>query len=722
MEDSTSRQSPLGPDQDTPSTPKVQSSSGSSRLSKRSRVPGAIVSNACTECRKKRAKCDGKEPCSRCKAQKSAECVYEIPLRRSKGTLRTELESLRHGVRSREQIFAALIHSDLREDILSRLRDGYPVEAITNWLEGASSSHDVTRPTPTQNTKAVVPVRWDIAPNPGMVAAEGNAAENTGPLTAQQSRSWNDLSENSPWQLSSHNQVSHMKSGNSSPEAMSWMAKVHDPSQSQPSPRAGSLRLAYIEQAMSELNELVTESQPATWTSITGDCKFVEHLLALYFCWEYPTFAPFSKEHFLRDFRNGKHRYCSPILANALFALGCCFSTLPMSRTDPSDPLSSGDHFFKEAQRLLSQEIDYHSLTTIQALGIMSVREASCGRDSESWYYAGQSSRLTIEMGLHRVSEEGDEDKVTVQSATFWGAFALDHVWSLATGSLPQFSHFPPLPLKPPIITAIEASLWMPYTDDGAPMQHSSQQRSNERSVYRCFCELSELVHQSLYMLPSPRSPSITRGLLNIYLQYLAWYDRIPEVLKLGINFTPAVLFTQTPSFIPFFVLSAAMMQLAIGTSSIQSGSYGLFQKSTESTIKLDPPALDAISQCIADLDEMASLCHFAKKASKILRYLVKQWNMGVDIEGSRSPPKDLYRRFQPHASGIYHFTTSMQAGSDPFGFRLAQAKALGLASMHTAQMTADGTENTLFWLFSTQRQSTMLRIENLEQAGFSLL
>ncbi len=42
-----------------------------------------------------------------------------------------------------------------------------------------------------------------------------------------------------------------------------------------------------------------------------------------------------------------------------------------------------------------------------QALGIMSIREASCGRDSESWYYAGQSIRLAIEMGLHRIQGEG---------------------------------------------------------------------------------------------------------------------------------------------------------------------------------------------------------------------------------------------------------------------------------------------------------------------------
>jgi hypothetical protein len=188
----------------------------------------------------------------------------------------------------------------------------------------------------------------------------------------------------------------------------------------------GIQRFQGLEQILSPGNESEMKRPPGTWTSITNDVNLVQHLLALYFCWEYPTFASLSKEHFLRDFQDGRHRYCSPILVNALLALGCRFSTQPMTRANPNDPYSSGDHFFKESQRLFNGEVDHHSLTTIQALGIMSIREASCGRDSESWYYAGQSIRLALEMGLHRIHEDDDEDELAVQAATFWGAFALD--------------------------------------------------------------------------------------------------------------------------------------------------------------------------------------------------------------------------------------------------------------------------------------------------------
>lgn len=183
-----------------------------------------------------------------------------------------------------------------------------------------------------------------------------------------------------------------------------------------------------VEHLLSPLSEADMQNPSGTWTNMTTDINLVHHLLALYFCWEYPTFASLSKEHFLRDFQNGRQRFCSPILINALLALGCRFSTQPMTREVPNDPYSSGDHFFKEALRLFHNETDHRSLTTIQALGIMAIREASSGRDSESWYYAGQSQKLAIEMGLHQTgsSEEDDDDDLAVKAATFWGAFALD--------------------------------------------------------------------------------------------------------------------------------------------------------------------------------------------------------------------------------------------------------------------------------------------------------
>jgi hypothetical protein len=164
------------------------------------------------------------------------------------------------------------------------------------------------------------------------------------------------------------------------------------------------------------------------WTAVTDDSALVDHLLTLYFCWEYPTFASLSKEHFLMDYRQMDQRYCSPLLVNALLALGSRFSNNPEVRGETQDSLTAGDKFFAEAKRLFAEQRGQY-LTTVQALGLMSIREASCGRSSESWFYSGQSIRMAVEMGLHRTlpgNDEGTHMDNSVRLATFWGAFALD--------------------------------------------------------------------------------------------------------------------------------------------------------------------------------------------------------------------------------------------------------------------------------------------------------
>jgi hypothetical protein len=60
----------------------------------------------------------------------------------------------------------------------------------------------------------------------------------------------------------------------------------------------------------------------------------------------------------------------------------------------------------------------------------MSIREASCGRISESSFLSGQSIRLAVEMGLHLESTyddvDGDDSEKSVYKATFWGALSLN--------------------------------------------------------------------------------------------------------------------------------------------------------------------------------------------------------------------------------------------------------------------------------------------------------
>ncbi|KAF5018321.1 hypothetical protein F66182_9705 [Fusarium sp. NRRL 66182] len=707
--------------------------------SKRRRGLGVVTPNACTECRKKRAKCDGKRPCGRCKAQKDVECVYEIPVRQSKENLRTEIESLRQKQRSSDQVFAALVRPELWEEVLTRLRSGQSIENISEWLGSAPHSGG---PMPSFGSRPEGPT---MGPAPGFpggglgTLAAMSLGVNQVPSQRPPIRS--EMGQNSPWQPSFHSQTGSTRS-NSHPDIMNWTRDLRGP----PQHRVGSWaegmhpdemsdglpRYRGVEQILSPLNEPESRAPASVWTTITSDAILVQHLLALYFCWEYPTFASLSKEHFLQDFQEGRHRYCSPILMNALLSLGCRFSTQPMSRANPNDPYTSGDHFFKEALRLFTQETDHHNLTTIQALGIMSIREASCGRDSESWYYAGQSIRLAIEMGLHRIMDEGDEDELAVQSATFWGAFALDHAWSLATGSLPQCSCFPHLPPKPAIIGDIEASLWVPYTDDGKPLT--------------------------------------ARELLSMYTQYLNWYDRIPEVLRLGHNFTPAVLFAhmyyhfailllfrpliklriigskvsprdvcsqaadaiqgllrsysslytlrRTPSFVPYFVLTSSIMHLAIGATTVQSDPT---ENDIEKAVKVDPRVAESITQGISDLTEMAPCHQFAEQALNILRYLASKWDIDVENGADKLTAEEYDRLVLPHTGSLNFFSPNLREGDITCQWGMGPQISTSEQSP-SVQKVGDSMENPLFWPFPMQGRPILPDGLELERAGFSII
>ncbi|CAK7235131.1 hypothetical protein SCUCBS95973_009164 [Sporothrix curviconia] len=826
-------------------------------LSKRRRGIGVVTPNACNECRKKRVKRD-------------VECVYELPVRQSKEDLRSEIETLRRRQRSSDVVLSALNRPEIWEDVLNRLHHGDTVDSISDWIDtgpqGSAAAGTATS-TATPLTSGTMPSQFQrplpsaypgvdssgFTPfSPGLASmspgmhGQGQSGDPTTRLGIaeqhqhqpqpqqqqhhqhqphQQQHSYQqhqmhqqhqqqqyqplhnhpqhmshlqqhhyqqlNQQHGSPWGGDPYSSTSQAPSTQSDPRqdwnmppesrVGSWVENIGpDHQQGVGSDGMGGMdsvdfpRYHGVDQVLAPaLPDL--KSPTTTWTDISEDLNLVQHLLALYFCWEYPTFASLSKEHFLHDFQDGRQRYCSPILVNALLALGCRFSTQPNTRAVPDDPYTSGDHFFKECQRLFYLEDDHHCLTTIQALGIMSIREASCGRDSESWYYAGQSIRLAIEMGLHQIrNDDGDEDEVAVKAATFWGAFALDH----------------------------------------------------------------ELVHQSLYVLHSPGRPLTSRDLLHIYTQYLNWYDSIPEVLRLGHNFTPAVLFAhmyyhfailllfrpliklriigfsatpkdiclqaadaiqgllrsysqlytlqRTPSFVPYFVLTSSIMHLAIGASSsvdippgadisaavvskgeanlarrpkdgddhsMRSGSTssrggssagggggggsgtGYSSPNASRVVKLDPRVVESINRGIADLTEMVPCHHFAEQALNILRYLAKKWNIDVHIAPVTKSPSgaavedvDQERMLRPLTTSLNFFSPNLNDADFNCSWGVLDAGVSkgffvgGSAASASLAKAADNLDNPLFWPFPMQGRPMLPSGKKLEEAGFALL
>lgn len=181
-----------------------------------------------------------------------------------------------------------------------------------------------------------------------------------------------------------------------------------------------------------------TEDALLSWTEVTKDSKLVIHLMHMYFTWHYTYFTTLSKSLFYPDFLLGKPapdsrkrtRYCSSLLVNAMLALGCHFTSWEASREVPLNSATAGDHFFREAKRLIMLDGEWENprLTTVQALALMSVREAGCGREAKGWVYSGMSFRMAYDLGLNVDSGSSNRSDVEIDArkVTIWGCFLFD--------------------------------------------------------------------------------------------------------------------------------------------------------------------------------------------------------------------------------------------------------------------------------------------------------
>ena len=221
--------------------------------------------------------------------------------------------------------------------------------------------------------------------------------------------------------------------------------------------------------------------------------------------------------------------------------------------------------------------------------------------------------------------------------------------------------------------------------------------------------------------------------------------DAIQGLLR---SYSQLYTLRRTPSFVPYFVLTSAIMHLAIGansSSSAESSESGDQQRQSgqstpqhrRSPSKIEPRVAEAISQGIADLTEMAPCHHFAEQALNILRYLAKKWNIEVEIRaGARPGPEgggilgvDDESSTRPVTSSLNFFAPNVQEsdfigglGNNVFQERTSVPEMR--AGVHTGDMKSLGNrmENPLFWPFPMQGRPLLPTGQTLKEAGFELL
>jgi hypothetical protein len=273
------------------------------------------------------------------------------------------------------------------------------------------------------------------------------------------------------------------------------------------------------DKAETDSNGILPDENPtASWTEVTKDTGLIDHLMNMYFNWHYPYFTTLSKSLFLRDYAKGrafgepKHNvYCSSLLVNAMLALGCHFTDVPGAYAVAGDSQTKGDHFAAEAKRLILENDEYEKprLTTVQALALMSVREAGCAREAKGWVYSGMAFRMAQDIGLNLdaggiATDKGSmgEQEIDARRITFWGCFLFDKCWSNYLGRLPQIPRNTYNVPKFDVFPDEDAEEWSPYRDAG--FDQAVKQPSRTRAAALQLSKLCEISSDLLLFFYHP--------------------------------------------------------------------------------------------------------------------------------------------------------------------------------------------------------------------------
>jgi len=304
--------------------------------------------------------------------------------------------------------------------------------------------------------------------------------------------------------------------------------------------------------------------RPSSWTNITKDDSFVMELIDLYFTWHHPFFHLFSEQRFRADFATGRLANCSSLLVNAILATGCSYSDRPEALEDPNNPDTVGEHFGKESKRIFERG-GKRTITTIQALPIMAIRESGVGRDLMGRWYLSLAYRLVCDSSYNQILVPQQMQKNDIDEEawriTFWGCYNLEtyvtstynflcllklqlhyytrvptddpksRMWNFGLGRPNEDNKLVEQVSKPTPTDETETALWFPYT---GYTPKSALQPVGECMNYEIFnqiaglCQITQGITSWLYGKKLFKAGT----LLEYHAKLKAWRDNLPESLK----------------------------------------------------------------------------------------------------------------------------------------------------------------------------------------------
>ncbi|KAI6910048.1 hypothetical protein KC316_g3010 [Hortaea werneckii] len=285
------------------------------------------------------------------------------------------------------------------------------------------------------------------------------------------------------------------------------------------------------------------------------DPSLENHLIKIYFAWHNASHAVIDESTFWLARQQQTEiaevaGIYSEVLVNAICAIGASYE----SRYHPhlaTFPRTLADFFAERTKTLLELELDSPSVSTIQALLLLSSHETGNQRIARSWLYGGMAMRLCFDIGLHIDTTPYVDHGVMsatesqARSTAFWASYVMNYRMSFSLGR-PFTLDGSEITVKKPTPDSFSyTELWQPYPSTIARSPHSSgglalldvisAQRIN-------LCETVEPIARALYGNTRITLKTLQEHSERSVHAMLTWKNNLPPSLHVRADYAEDVV------------------------------------------------------------------------------------------------------------------------------------------------------------------------------------
>lgn len=232
------------------------------------------------------------------------------------------------------------------------------------------------------------------------------------------------------------------------------------------------------------------------------------HLLDLHWNRQHHTYLLTYRPAFMRELVDGGN-YCTDFLLYAVFACASKFSERIELRTDPADPETTGQDFFRRCEDIIARDavLSQSRIPTIVGLLMLGATYNARGCTSKGWLYTGYALRMVFDLGLH-IEEKGDStglkpEEIEIRRRVFWGAFICEKLQSVYLGRPATIQLRDAHVSRDFLDTFEELEPWAPYVDPMSQADATSMAAAGGRwnnavthsvSVFQQLCLLAKIM------------------------------------------------------------------------------------------------------------------------------------------------------------------------------------------------------------------------------------